>query len=96
MNLCTGWIFYYDEVQGYIRGPLKNITYDVINQDKLNEINPQLSVSEVVLDKSEVVVKGSEDTLNKIATVKALIDLNNPKFTQKDTYTLENLPIVRN
>jgi YbbR domain-containing protein len=73
---------------------LKTITYDVINQDKLNEINPQLSVSNVALDKSEVVVKGSQDTLDKIATVKALVDLNNSKFTQKGTYTLENLPIV--
>ncbi len=27
LNLTTEWIFYYDEVQGYIRGPLKNITY---------------------------------------------------------------------
>ena len=73
---------------------LKTITYDVINQDKLNDINPQLSVSNVALDKSEVVVKGSQSTLDKIATVKALVDLNNPKFTQKGTYTLENLPIV--
>lgn len=73
---------------------LKSITYDVINQDKLNEINPQLSVSSVTLDKSEVVVKGSQDTLDKIASVKALIDLNNSKFKDKDTYVLENLPIV--
>src|SRR5574344_337684 len=73
---------------------LKTITYDVINQDKLNDINPELSVSNVSLDKSEVVVKGSQDTLDKIATVKALVDLNNPKFSQKGTYTLENLPIV--
>jgi YbbR domain-containing protein len=73
---------------------VKTITYDVINQDKLNDINPQLSVSDVELDKTEVVVKGSKDTLNKIATVKALVDLNNSKFTQKGSYTLENLPIV--
>jgi YbbR domain-containing protein len=73
---------------------LKTITYDVTNQDKLNEINPQLSVSSVELDKSEVVVKGSQDTLDKIATVKALVDLNNSKFTQKGSYNLENLPIV--
>lgn len=73
---------------------LKTITYDVINQDKLNEINPQLSVSNVELDKSEVVVKGSQDTLNKIASVKALVDLNNSKFTTQGSYTLENLPIV--
>ncbi len=27
LNLHTGWIFHYDPVEGYIRGPLKNITY---------------------------------------------------------------------
>ena len=46
---------------------LKTISYDLINQDKLNELNPELSVSNVELDKNEVVVKGSQDTLNKIA-----------------------------
>ena len=73
---------------------LKSITYDVINQDKLNETYPELSVSNIELNKSEVVVKGSQDTLDKIATVKALIDLNNKEFTAKGTYTLENVPIV--
>ena len=72
----------------------KTIDYDIINQDKLNDINPQLSVSKVELNQSEVVVKGSQDTLDKIATVKALVDLNNSKFTQANTYELENLPIV--
>ena len=73
---------------------LKKISYDLINQDKLNELNPELSVSNVELDKNEVVVKGSQDTLNKIATVKALIDLNNKNFKAKGTYNLENVPIV--
>ncbi len=27
INIKTGWIFYYDPVDGYIRGPAKNITY---------------------------------------------------------------------
>ncbi len=27
LNIKTGWIFRYDAVEGYIRGPLKNITY---------------------------------------------------------------------
>ena len=27
INIKTGWIFYYDPVAGYTRGPLKNITY---------------------------------------------------------------------
>ena len=73
---------------------LKTVDYDVINQDKLNDINPQLTVSSVELNTSEVVVKGSQDTLDRIATVKALVDLNNNKFTQAGSYDLENLPIV--
>ena len=73
---------------------LKTISYDVINQDKLNEIAPELSVSSVELSKNEVVVKGSQDTLDKIATVKALIDLNNEEFTAKGSYTLDSVPIV--
>ena len=27
INTKTGWIFYFDEAQGYVRGPLKNLTY---------------------------------------------------------------------
>ena len=27
LNISTGWIFRYDEVDGYVRGPIKNITY---------------------------------------------------------------------
>ncbi len=27
INVKTGWIFHYDDVEGYIRGPIKNITY---------------------------------------------------------------------
>ena len=27
MNWKTGWIFYYDDAVGYVRGPLKNLTY---------------------------------------------------------------------
>jgi len=27
INFKTGWIFYFDEVKGYVRGPLKYITY---------------------------------------------------------------------
>ena len=27
INIKTGWIFRYDPVEGYVRGPLKNITY---------------------------------------------------------------------
>ena len=47
----------------------RSISYDLLNEDKLNE---KFSVESVALDQSEVVVKGSEDALKKIATVKAI------------------------
>lgn len=67
------------------------ISYELLNEDKLNE---KLSVENVELSKSEVVVKGSEDALNKIATIKALIDLNNTDYSDAGTYETNNIPLV--
>ena len=69
----------------------KTITYDLLNQDSLDE---KLSVKSVELSKSEVVVRGSQDTLDKIATIKALINLDNTEFTKAGTYTVDNLTLV--
>ncbi len=70
---------------------LSSISYELLNENKLNE---KLSVENVELSKSEVVVKGSVDALDKIATVKALIDLNNPEYTDAGTYEMDNIPLV--
>jgi len=67
------------------------ISYDLLNNDLLDE---KLSVESVELSKTEVVVKGSRKALDKIATVKALIDLNNNKLTEAGTYSLDNIPLV--
>ena len=70
---------------------LSSISYDLLNETKLNS---KLSVGEVTLSKNEVVVKGSEDNLDKIATVKALIDLNNDELTDAGTYDIDNVPLA--
>ncbi len=57
-------------------------------------MNEKLSVENVELSKSEVVVKGSQDTLDKIATVKALIDLNNSDYTSAGTYETDNIVLA--
>lgn len=67
---------------------LAGVTYDLLNENKLN---PKLSVGEVTLSKSEVVVKGSQDNLDKIATVKALIDLNNDNLSDAGSYDIDNV-----
>lgn len=70
---------------------LSVISYDLLNSDLLDE---KLSVESVELSKSEAVVKGSRKALDKIATVKALVDLNNDKLTEAGTYNIDNVPIV--
>ena len=69
----------------------KSVSYELLNEDKLNE---RFSVSDVSLGQSEVVVKGSEDALSQIATIKALIDLSDPKYSEAITYDIDNVPLV--
>lgn len=52
----------------------KEVNYEVINKDK---IDSKLMVEDVTLSTDKVYVKGNEATLNKVASVKALIDLKN-------------------
>lgn len=70
---------------------VKTLTYDLLNQDKLDS---KLNVSEVSLNESEVYVKGSSETLNKVATVKALIDVTTLNLTESGTYEVDSLPMV--
>ncbi len=70
---------------------VSSVTYELINQDKLDS---KLSVKSVGLSKSEVVVKGSESALKKIAWIKALVDLSNPDFTEAGSYDIDNILLV--
>lgn len=67
------------------------ISYQLLNEEKLNE---KLSVGSVNLSQSEVVVKGSKDNLERIAAVKALVDVSNSEYTEAKTYETENIPLA--
>lgn len=69
----------------------KTVIYDLLNQD---ELDPKLSVKSVTLSKSDVIVRGSKDNLDKIASIKALVDLSNEEFTKAGSYTVDNLKLV--
>ena len=69
----------------------KTVAYDLVNESYLNE---RLSVESVELSNNEVVVKGSQDVINKIASVKALIDLKNDTLKDAGTYEVDNINIV--
>lgn len=49
----------------------RTASVDIINENKLDN---KLSIGKVELSQTEIVVKGAEHTLEKVATVKALID----------------------
>ncbi len=70
---------------------IKTLTYDLLNQDKLDS---KLNISEVNLNESEVYVKGSSETLAKVATVKALIDVSTLELTEAGTIEVDSLPMV--
>lgn len=58
----------------------RTATVDIINKNKLDK---KLSISNVELENSEIVIKGAEHVLNEVSTVKALIDAKkivNPKI----------------
>lgn len=70
---------------------IASVQYELINQDKLDS---KLSVKKVTLSKSEVVVKGSESALEKIASIKALVDLSDSDLTDAGTYVINNVKLV--
>lgn len=64
---------------------------DVINKDKLDS---KLSISNVTIDKSDIIVKGAEHTLEEVATVKALVDIGKLIEPEVGVITLEDVPLV--
>ncbi len=69
----------------------RTISYDLLNQDSLD---PKLSVQSVELSKTEVVVRGAQDTLDSVANIKALVDLNKQDLNKAGTYNLSDLKLV--
>ena len=69
----------------------KTITVDVINKEKLDS---KLSVQSVTVDKEEVIIKGAEHTLEKVATVKALVDIDNIVDPVAGVNTLKDVNLV--
>jgi len=67
------------------------VSYDLVSTDDLDE---KLSVDNVTLDTTEVVVKGSEDTLNEISSIKALVSVENDEYKESGTYEITNIPVV--
>lgn len=74
----------------------KTVTIDVINKDKLDS---KFSVQSVTVDKEEIIIKGTDDeksihNINKVATVKALVDVEKISDAKAGVNKLEDVKLV--
>ena len=69
----------------------KKISKEILNEDKMNS---KYTISNITFSRDDVYVKGPQYKLNKIATVKALIDINDIEHPTVGTTTLKEIPLV--
>lgn len=72
----------------------RSLTYDLLHQDSLDS---KLYIDNVELDRTDVIVKGAKYKLDKVATVKALIDVTkfpNAKNIKAGNLSLKDVPLV--
>jgi YbbR domain-containing protein len=69
----------------------REVNYEILHRESLDS---KLDISDVTLSKTEVTVKGNEDTLNKVGYVKALVDLNNLVNPKAGQTTIKNCNLV--
>ena len=69
----------------------RSITYDVLHRDSLDS---KLYISNIELDRDNVIVKGAEYKLKEVASVKALVDVNDIPNPKAGEITLKDVPLV--
>lgn len=70
---------------------VKPLSYDLLNEDKLDS---KLSISNIKLDNSEIIVKSSQEILDKVAVVKALVDASQIATKESGKFTIESATLV--
>lgn len=69
----------------------KTLTYDILHKDNLDT---KLNIESVELDRNEVIVKGAEYKLDQVASVKALIDVDDFIDPKAGDMTLKDVQLV--
>lgn len=69
----------------------KGLTYDILHQDNLDS---KLSIKNVELDRDDVIIKGAQYKLDKVATVKALVDVDDIANPKAGEITLKEVDLV--
>lgn len=69
----------------------KTATIDTINKESLDV---KLSVSQVAIDKTEIIIKGAEHTIERVANVRALVDIRKLVDPTAGVMILEEVPLI--
>lgn len=69
----------------------RSLTVDVLHKDSLDS---KLYIKSVELNRTDAIIKGAEYKLKQVATVKALVDVNNISNPQAGELTLKDVPLV--
>ncbi len=69
----------------------RSLTYDILHQDNLDS---KLYIDNVELDRTDVIIKGAEYKLDKVATVRALVDVDEISNPKAGEVTLKDVPLV--
>ncbi len=69
----------------------RQLDYDVLHRDSLD---PKLVISDIKLGRSDVIVKGAEYKLQQVATVKALVDINDLSNPTVGEASLKEVPLI--
>ena len=69
----------------------KVASIDTINKEVLDT---KLSISNVTINNTEIIIKGAEHTIKKVANVRALVDIAKLVDPEVGVMTLENVPII--
>ena len=69
----------------------RSLTYDILHQDRLDT---KLYISNVELDRSDIIVKGAQYKLDTVASVKALLDVNTIPTPNEGDNSVKDIPLV--
>ena len=69
----------------------RELDYDILHKDKLDTT---LVLDSVDLSRNDVIIKGASYKLKQVATVKALVDIENISNPKTGTFTLKEIPLI--
>ncbi len=85
VNPSTVNVTIYDKVS-----QTKNLSVDILNKDKLDS---KLIISKTKIKSDKVIVKGSQSQLDKVASVKALLDVDDLVSQEVGTFTVKDVEL---